>query len=138
MRLAAVTSAATLVLLAAVAPAAATAGHTATGTLVGRTMINAGCPGPAAPGECNPWHTLPHAAFTITRLSSTGAEVARTTRTLRSNSNAAFRIRLKVGSYLVTPTAAANSRAGTSHRLHILARTSTKTTVRFTAKIQPT
>ena len=137
MRLAAIISAATLVLLVALAPAAARAEQAATGTLVGRTMINTGCPGPVSPGGCNPWHRLPQAAFTVTRLSSAGTKIPGTTRTVNSNSEAAFRIRLGVGSYLVTPIAGTRTRGGTPKRVRIRALFTTHTTVRFTAKIQP-
>ena len=137
MRLAAVVSAATVFSLVAIAPATATTKH-ATGTLVGLTKINRGCPGPVSPpNECNPWRPLPHATFTITRLNSTGAQIRRTRRVVTSDSNAAFRVVLRTGSYLVKPIPGAKNEAGSPHRVHISVGTRTRTIVRYTAIVQP-
>jgi hypothetical protein len=137
MRIAVVICSATLVSLAVVAPASAAAKHVATGTLAGRTQIGTSCPIPPASSSCDSWQPLPHATFTVTRLNSAGGEIAGTTRTVRSNSRATFRVVLRVGSYLVKPIPGATTRAGTPHRVHIAAGATTKTTVRFLSRSQP-
>jgi len=137
MRLAVVICSATLVSLVVLAPATAAARHAATGTLAGRTQIGTSCPVPPASGTCDSWQPLPHATFTVTRLNSAGREIAGTTRTVKSNSRAAFRVVLRVGSYLVKPIPGAATRGGTPHRVHIAAGATTKTTVRFLTRSQP-
>jgi hypothetical protein len=137
MRLAVAIFASILVSLTVVAPTTAAAKHVATGTLAGRTKIRSSCPVSPPSSSCDSWQPLPHATFTVTRLNSAGAEIAGTTRTVRSNSRAAFRVVLRVGSYIVKPSPRGNTRGGTPHRVHIAARATTKTTVRFLARFQP-
>jgi hypothetical protein len=80
---------------------------------------------------------LPHATFTITRLNSAGAQIRSTRRVVTSDANAAFRVVLRAGSYLVKPTPGANTKAGSPHRVRISAGTRTRTIVRYTAIVQP-
>lgn len=137
MRIAVVIWSATLVSLAVIAPATAGAKHVATGTLAGRTLIGTSCPIPPASGTCDSWKPLPSASFTVTRLNSAGTEIAGTTRTLKSNARATFRVVLRVGSYLVKPVPGPTTRGGPSRRVHISAGATTKTTVRFLTRSQP-
>lgn len=137
MRLAAVICSAGLISFLTVGPATATVGHAQSGTLVGHTQINTGCPGPVPVSGCNQWRPYPGATVTITRLNSAGRQIKGTTRTVRSNSKATFRLSLPVGKYLVKPTAGDKTKGGNSLRLRIAARAITESNIRFTAKTVP-
>lgn len=135
MRVAVFCSAA-LVLLATTAVAGAATRRTATARLTGSTKVDAGCPAVTPAGTCNPWRLLPHARFTLTRLSASGTARAGASRTVESDGNAHFGLRLRPGSYLLTPVAGTTTRGGSPLRLHVTARAARTVTVRFTARFR--
>ena len=97
--------------------------------------VKTGCPA-QTPGGCNPWQPFPHAQFTLTRLNADGTSQPGTTRTIESNDNAHFAIRLHPGSYLLQPDAGTDTKGGSPLRLSIKALTATTVTVRYTAKFR--
>jgi hypothetical protein len=103
----------------------------ATGVLRGTTQISFGCPGPTTEPPCNPWRPFPLARFTVARRSVTGDPLPGTTVLVRSDATAHFRLRLHVGSYLITPLRQANARGGALLTVRIRAGTATTALVRF-------
>ena len=136
MRVSVAICSAALALLATTASANASARHTLTGRLTGTTKIDAGCPAVTPGGNCNPWQLFPHAQFTVTRLTAGGATLAGTTRTVKSDAGARFRVVLRPGSYLVKPSPGTRTKGGSPLAVHVTTRAATKLTVRFTAKFK--
>jgi hypothetical protein len=120
--------------LALLAPTAANAKSARTGRLVGSTELSVGCPVVSQNVTCNPWRLYPHASFTLTRLDASGAAVAGTARTIESNSNARFHIKLHPGSYLITPLAGSVTTGGSTVSVRVKTHKTKTTTVRFAAK----
>lgn len=134
MRAAAFSFAALVLLATTAAGAGAARRQAATARLTGVTKVDIGCPATTPGGNCNPWRLLPHARFTLARLTASGAVRAGTTRTVESNAEARFGIRLRPGSYLLTPAAGTNTKGGTPVRLHVTA--PLRITVRFRAEFR--
>jgi hypothetical protein len=108
------------------AGAAAQAGTT-TGTLAGQTQISYGCPGPVAANgpSCKPWHAFANARFSVS------SPVSGRARTVVSDSQGRFTLRLSPGSYTVRPLPQAHTRGGTTLPVRVSAGAQTLITVRF-------
>lgn len=117
----------------ALAGGVSSATATATGVLKGVTQISFGCPGPVRAGApaCNPWHTLPHAKFSLSRRSTGGVPVPGTAVVVTSNSLGRFSMRLDTGTYLLTPLPRPSSRGGTRVTVRVRAGRVTTALVRF-------
>jgi hypothetical protein len=134
MRIASIICSLTLLLLAVTASANASTRHTLAGRLSGTTKVNVGCPVVTSTGNCDPWRLLPDAQFTITRLNAAGAPVRGKTRTVTSDANSHFSVRLRAGAYLLKPTAGPTTKGGALIHLRVKAHRTTATTVRYMAK----
>lgn len=124
---------AAVVAAAGLATGASGAAVGTTGILSGTTQISFGCPGPVSltGPACNPWHDFPSARFSISRRSTTGTPVPGTAVVVTSNAQAKFRVRLGVGTYLVTPLPQHNTHGGPRLTLRVRAGAVTTALVRF-------
>jgi len=122
---------AAVVAIAGLASAVSQSSVQATGVLRGTTQISFGCPGPTTEPPCNPWRPFASARLSVVRRSAAGDPVPGTTVVVRSNANARFSVRLRTGSYLVTPLRQGNARGGPRLTVRIRAGTATTVLVRF-------
>lgn len=126
-----------VVVLASALATAGVAGPTPTtsGWLAGQTQISFGCPGPAREGEpsCQPWHTFPHARFSVAQRRPAGAPPPGLSRVVVSDGTGQFQIRLATGTYTITPLAQPqrHTRGGTPLTVQVHPHTVTRIPVRF-------
>ncbi len=106
---------------------------TASGRLAGKTQISFGCPGPVREGTpgCNSWRPFAHARFSLAQRASRGDPIPGTRRVVTSDTRGRFVLRLRVGSYLITPLPQRHTDGGTRVTVHVRAGESTTTLVRF-------
>jgi hypothetical protein len=101
---------ASVLAVAAGAPAVAQPGSSHLGRLIGRTQISFGCPGPVREGdECNPWRPFPNARFQVDRVGAAGGS-----RIVRSDDRARFSVALAPGNYRIVPLPGAHTRGGST------------------------
>ena len=119
---------ATCLLAGSSAAVAVATERTTAGTLVGKTLISYGCPGPVAESgpSCNPWRTFAQARFSVSPSPAGGRVI-----TVVSGSLGGFSLRLPPGSYMVTPLPESHTRGGTTLQVRIRAGALTQILVRF-------
>jgi len=114
--------------------ASPTAQHS--GFLVGQTKIRVGCPVPVqgAPApQCDPWHPLPFARFSVRRTGSSGQPLPGIVRLVVSRASGRFSVQLGPGSYLVTALPQSHARPSNSQTVTIRAGKTSRVVVRFLA-----
>ena len=80
---------------------------------------------------CAPWHSFPHARFTITRRDAAGALIPATKRLVNSDDHGRFNLSLAAGRYQLTPLPQAHTRGGNPTSVTIKPGRTTRTLVRF-------
>ena len=103
------------------------------GRLSGATQISFGCPGPVRVGEppCERWSSLPHARFTVSRLSLSGTPIPNSARLVTSNEHGRFTLPLPAGRYRLTLLALVHTHGGSPVTVAIRPGRTTWTLVRF-------
>ena len=103
----------------------------ASGRLAGKTQISFGCPGPATEPPCNSWRPFAHARFSLAQRSADGTLISGTRRTVTSDAGGRFSLRVRVGSYVITPLAQQHTHGGEPVIILVRAGEPTAALVRF-------